>query len=80
MPAELKQVSAKLASFPAGSGGSVHPHVQRVLAVWKGESCQGVWKGLFTCGFIFQPRTEQKLSCFFLTEHSREILLLSLLC
>lgn len=73
MPAELKQVSAKLQSFPSGSPAA------RAGSRCRGESCQRC-KGLFTRVLIFSWELRGKAELLFLAEHSRENLLLSLLC
>lgn len=79
MPAELKQVSAKLVSFPPGSGSSVRPHVRwswvcgKEKAVRAGRACLLVFS-------FFSRELRVKAELLFLREHSREILLLSLLC
>lgn len=49
MPAELKQVSAKLVSFPSGSGSSGRPHVQRSRLCGKQKAVRGVEGFVYLC-------------------------------
>lgn len=81
MPAELTQVSAELAPFPSegGSGGSLRPHVRRPPCEER-RALAGGGRACLLASSFFSRELRATAELLFLTEHSREVLLLSLVC